>query len=350
VTEFAPGLHARAGQDVDSSAYDSYVGRWSRLFVPSVIVSAQVQSGSTVLDISTGTGEAAVAALPVIGPSGTLVGADISPEMVRSAVQRVGDTRFLPIAADGQELPFRNGCFDAVICQLGLQFFPDPARGLSEFRRVLRPGGRACVCVISNPDRAPMWGFLAEAIARRLPEKRDMLMASFALADAKRVESLFRGAGFVNVSVTREVRGGTIKTLDEYWDPILAGTGSIPQAYVLLEERERRDVREEVSTRLSEFVVGSELHIDVEMLIGHGQADPDDDKSSQTTLSLPAPIDPRLGEILVCPKTKGALEYNAPANELISLRAGLAFPIRDGIPIMLLNSARAVGGIAGDVE
>ena len=211
MTEFAPGLHARAGQDVDPSAYDSFVGRWSRLFVPGVIVSAQVQSGSRVLDISTGTGEAAVAALPVIGPSGTLVGADISPEMVRSAVQRVGDTRFLPIAADGQELPFRNGCFDAVICQLGLQFFPDPARGLSEFRRVLRPGGRACVCVISNPDRAPMWGFLAEAIARRLPEKRDMLMASFALADAKRVESLFRGAGFVNVSVTREVRGGTIK-------------------------------------------------------------------------------------------------------------------------------------------
>jgi hypothetical protein len=99
-----------------------------------------------------------------------------------------------------------------------------------------------------------MWGFLAEAIARRLPEKRDMLMASFALADAKRVESLFRGAGFVNVSVTREVRGGTINTLDEYWDPILAGTGSIPQAYLLLEERERRDVREEVSTRLSEFL------------------------------------------------------------------------------------------------
>ena len=87
------------------------------------------------------------------------------------------------------------------------------------------------MCVISNPDRAPMWGFLAEAIARRLPEKRDILMASFALADAKRVEKLFRGAGFVNVSVTREVRGGVIKSLDEYWYPILAGTGSIPQAW-----------------------------------------------------------------------------------------------------------------------
>src|SRR4029079_7259186 len=210
VTEFAPGLHVRAGQDVSSSAYDAYVGRWSRLFVPGVIAAAQVQSGSKVLDISTGTGEAAVAALPVIGPSGALVSADISPEMVRSAVQRVSDTRFLPIAADGQELPFRNGSFDAVVCQLGLQFFPDPARGLSEFRRVLSPGGKACVCVISTPDRAPMWGFLAEAIARRLPEKRDILMASFTLADPERVENLFRTAGFVHVGVTSKVSGGYI--------------------------------------------------------------------------------------------------------------------------------------------
>jgi uncharacterized protein YbaR (Trm112 family) len=187
-----------------------------------------------------------------------------------------------------------------------------------------------------------MWGFLAEAIARRLPEKRNILMASFALSDAKRVELLFRGAGFVNVSVTREVRSGAINDLDEYWEPILAGIGSIPQAYLLLEESERRNVREEVSARLSEFVVGNELHLNVEMLICHGQASPDADRPTQSIMSLPAPIDPRLGTILVCPKTKEALEYDVLANELISRRAGLSFPIRDGIPIMLLDAARPV--------
>jgi uncharacterized protein YbaR (Trm112 family) len=52
------------------------------------------------------------------------------------------------------------------------------------------------------------------------------------------------------------------------------------------------------------------------------------------------PLDPRLLEILVCPVTKGALEYDREASELISRQAGLAYKIRDGIPIMLPDEAR----------
>ena len=52
------------------------------------------------------------------------------------------------------------------------------------------------------------------------------------------------------------------------------------------------------------------------------------------------PIDPKLLEILVCPLTKGPLRYDREAQELISEQAGLAFPIRDGIPIMLIDEAR----------
>ena len=52
------------------------------------------------------------------------------------------------------------------------------------------------------------------------------------------------------------------------------------------------------------------------------------------------PVDPRLLEILVCPLTKGPLEYDRARNELISRKAGLAYPVRDGIPIMLPEEAR----------
>jgi uncharacterized protein YbaR (Trm112 family) len=55
-------------------------------------------------------------------------------------------------------------------------------------------------------------------------------------------------------------------------------------------------------------------------------------------------VDPKLLEILVCPLTKGPLEYDRAAQELISRKAGLAFPIRDGIPIMLVDEARSLDG------
>ena len=54
----------------------------------------------------------------------------------------------------------------------------------------------------------------------------------------------------------------------------------------------------------------------------------------------PVPVDPWLLEILVCPLTKGPLEYDRAANELISHSARRAYPIRDGIPIMLAEEAR----------
>ena len=58
-------------------------------------------------------------------------------------------------------------------------------------------------------------------------------------------------------------------------------------------------------------------------------------------------VDPKLLEILVCPVTKGELEYDEAAQELISKKAGLAYPIRDGIPVMLADEARQLDDEAG---
>ena len=62
-------------------------------------------------------------------------------------------------------------------------------------------------------------------------------------------------------------------------------------------------------------------------------------------------IDPKLLEILVCPLTKGPLEYDKDKQELISSKAGLAYPIRDGIPIMLVDEARQLDdGPVGEAD
>ncbi|AFK54973.1 Trm112 family protein [Tistrella mobilis] len=68
---------------------------------------------------------------------------------------------------------------------------------------------------------------------------------------------------------------------------------------------------------------------------------------SDTPTVPPACVDPRLLEILVCPLTREPLRYDAAAQELISDAAKLAYPIRDGIPIMLVDEARSLDDAAG---
>lgn len=65
-----------------------------------------------------------------------------------------------------------------------------------------------------------------------------------------------------------------------------------------------------------------------------------EDAPAEPMLALTAEIDPRLLEILVCPVTHGPLDYDREAGELISRSARLAYPVRDGVPIMLPEEAR----------
>ena len=114
--------------------YDRAFSHVSNYFVPFLLRAARLGPDQNVLDVATGTGLAAEAALAVVGASGSVVAADILPDMVAKARQRLGQTPNASVAVeDGQALSFRDETFDVVLCGLGLMFFPDPARGLSEF-------------------------------------------------------------------------------------------------------------------------------------------------------------------------------------------------------------------------
>jgi SAM-dependent methyltransferase len=227
-----------------------------------------------VLDVATGTGEAAAMAVSIVGDTGFVVGADISLEMVTGAHARLGAPMFWPVNADGQALPFKNGAFDAVVCQLGLQFFPSPAAGLSEFRRVVRAGGTVAVCVNATADRLPMWGNLSDAMDRFLtPEQRKVLATSWSLADSELLQGLFSNAGFHDIRVEPIRREGTIDGFADYWAPIEEGVGQIPQTYRALDEVDRRSVRDEVHARLARYETpDGKMTMAVEMLICRGRA------------------------------------------------------------------------------
>jgi uncharacterized protein YbaR (Trm112 family) len=69
---------------------------------------------------------------------------------------------------------------------------------------------------------------------------------------------------------------------------------------------------------------------------------PENDTIDRKSVAEVAGVDPRLLEILVCPLTKTTLRYDRERNELVSMAAHLAYPIRDGIPIMLPEEARRI--------
>src|SRR5690348_13388996 len=142
-------------KDEAAAGYDRAFARVSTHFLPFLLRAANVAPGMHVLDIATGTGLASEAALQLVGQKGRVTAADVSPAMVEKARARLVHAKNASVAVeDGQALSFSDESFDAVVCSLGLMFFPDPLRGLAEFRPVLRPGGRAAVSVNSVPERS----------------------------------------------------------------------------------------------------------------------------------------------------------------------------------------------------
>jgi SAM-dependent methyltransferase len=265
-----PGFHEGEVDRVDLSAYDRYLGRWSRLFVPALIAAAEIEPGDVVLDVATGTGEAAAAVVAVAGSDALVVGADISIGMLETARERLrGDARV--VAADGGAMALRGESVDAVVCQLGLMFMPDPLGALVEFNRVVRPGGRVAVTVLGTAERVPIWGALAAALADRLPDQQAELYRSFALADRAMLQDLFTVAGFHDVSVSEERRIAVFETFEDYWQPIEAGVGMLPHAYAALAEPDRRRVRAEVARRLRQYHSGDGLELGIVVILAVGR-------------------------------------------------------------------------------
>ncbi|MGW9171190.1 class I SAM-dependent methyltransferase [Streptomyces decoyicus] len=101
-----------------------------------------LQEGDRVLDAGCGTGRALPALRAAVGPRGTVLGADLTPEMLQAAVRAGRDRDAALLLADVTWLPLPDAALDAVFAAGLLSHLPDSAGGLAELARVVRPGGR----------------------------------------------------------------------------------------------------------------------------------------------------------------------------------------------------------------
>ena len=232
--------------------------RWFGDVTQQMLDMAMITTGQRILDVAAGAGEPALSAAVRVGPEGYVLATDIAKDIIRLA-QQVADERGIKHIEtrlmDGENLDLDDASFDAVICRLGLMYMPHPVAALSEWHRVLKPGGRVAIIVFTTPDRNG-WGMKPVSIIRQraqLPPPAPGQPGPFSLGADGVLESAFQEAGFASSNIETVPVPLQMSSTAEYMGLAQEAFGAFNAMMAHLSSQERQSVWSEVEESMREF-------------------------------------------------------------------------------------------------
>jgi len=237
---------------------------------------AGVTSGTRVLDVAAGAGGQTLAAARRTGPTGSVVATDISPTILTYAAKsaaEAGLTNIETVEADGEALDtLRAGSFDAVICRVGLIYFPDRQRALAGMRRALRDGGRVAAVVYSTPDRNEFFSLPVSIIRDRaqLPPPEPGQPGPFSLGGPGALHAAFTTAGFSDVTVDTVPAPLRLPSAAECVRFEQESFGALHQMLAGVAAHERPAVWDRIEAALARFETPDGFVGPCELLVGSG--------------------------------------------------------------------------------
>ena len=232
------------------SAYEGYVGRWSRRVAVDFIDWLAVKPGSAWADVGCGTGALAGTILARANPA-AVRGVDRSEPYAAQARAGISDARARIEVGDACALPWEARAFDAVVSGLVLNFVADPDAMAAEMARVTRPGGTVALYVWDYAGGMQMMRhFWDVAIEQRTADSTLDEAERFPLCRPEPLEALFARAGLASIE-SRAIEIPTVfRGFDDYWAPFLSGQGPAPAHLVSLPVAAQGAIREALRARL----------------------------------------------------------------------------------------------------
>jgi ubiquinone/menaquinone biosynthesis C-methylase UbiE len=183
-------LSVAAAEAYEAKFVPALFAEWA----PHLVELAGVAPGQAVLDVACGTGIVARTATGTLKGRGRVVGLDLNEAMLAVARRVRPDLEWRQ--GDAAKLPFPDGSFDTVLCQMALMFFPERAAALGEMRRVVAAGGTVALVVPGRLASQPAWGPFVAMVARHAgPEAVALLSTYWACGDLDELTALVESAG-----------------------------------------------------------------------------------------------------------------------------------------------------------